>query len=322
MRCTRCIWALCLAMVVGGCQSQNATLTNPFLAADRVPPPATRTLVPGTAQPYYPGDPVPNSPAVMPPGPVPSYPPQNAPVVPPGGWNTAPPVSAASPTSSVRPVQAELPAGPIVDVGEQPVQVQNDAQHLRFTPVPLNQAPQPRQPSPVTAAAPAANWSEPTAIQVGAVGTSGSVFPEQQTGYPAPQRPVQLRAVPSGPGSRASSVDGFRPQGSSRTRSPNSSAMFSSPASSEDPGRFGYEMNYQWLRGQLAYAAPTGQWRLRYIATGQGLDALGGQVVIANPHVLVGLSPGEHVQLRGQLQTQGAGGPAVYSVSVVQRQQL
>ncbi len=44
---------------LGGCRNQQLALTNPFLAPDRVPPPATRTLLPGAAQPYYPGDPLP-----------------------------------------------------------------------------------------------------------------------------------------------------------------------------------------------------------------------------------------------------------------------
>jgi hypothetical protein len=42
-----------------GCRSRSGTIPSPFLAPDRVPPPATRTLLPGQAQPYYPGDPLP-----------------------------------------------------------------------------------------------------------------------------------------------------------------------------------------------------------------------------------------------------------------------
>lgn len=44
---------------LAGCSNQQRTSANPFMAPDRVPPPATRTIAPGTAQPYYPGDPVP-----------------------------------------------------------------------------------------------------------------------------------------------------------------------------------------------------------------------------------------------------------------------
>jgi hypothetical protein len=42
-----------------GCSHNQSGITNPFLAPDRVPPPSTRVLAPGTAQPYYPGDPLP-----------------------------------------------------------------------------------------------------------------------------------------------------------------------------------------------------------------------------------------------------------------------
>lgn len=43
-----------------GCHNQPTLgLTNPFLSPDRVPPPTTRVIMPGTAQPYYPGDALP-----------------------------------------------------------------------------------------------------------------------------------------------------------------------------------------------------------------------------------------------------------------------
>jgi hypothetical protein len=43
-----------------GCKNQSgAVAANPFLGPNRVPPPATRALLPGQAQPYYQGDPLP-----------------------------------------------------------------------------------------------------------------------------------------------------------------------------------------------------------------------------------------------------------------------
>jgi hypothetical protein len=42
-----------------GCKTPSGGVANPFLAPDRVPPPATRAIMPGQAQPYYPGDPLP-----------------------------------------------------------------------------------------------------------------------------------------------------------------------------------------------------------------------------------------------------------------------
>lgn len=51
--------AIAISCGAGGCRNQSGGAVNPFLAPDRVPPPATRSLLPGQAQPYYPGDPLP-----------------------------------------------------------------------------------------------------------------------------------------------------------------------------------------------------------------------------------------------------------------------
>jgi hypothetical protein len=51
--------ALAFSTGAVGCRNQSGAVGNPFLAPDRVPPPATRSLLPGQAQPYYPGDPLP-----------------------------------------------------------------------------------------------------------------------------------------------------------------------------------------------------------------------------------------------------------------------
>jgi hypothetical protein len=53
------IVALALLIGMTGCRSQEGGIPNPFLAPNRVPPPATRAILPGQAQPYYPGDPLP-----------------------------------------------------------------------------------------------------------------------------------------------------------------------------------------------------------------------------------------------------------------------
>jgi hypothetical protein len=61
---------LWVAIGLSGCRGQQTAMTNPFLSPDRVPPPATRTVAPGTAQPYYPGEPLPSmqsaAPATLP----------------------------------------------------------------------------------------------------------------------------------------------------------------------------------------------------------------------------------------------------------------
>ncbi|MCG8450635.1 MAG: hypothetical protein MI725_13785, partial [Pirellulales bacterium] len=197
MRCVCPTLALCLTFLLSGCRTQTATLSNPFLAPDRVPPPATRTLMPGTAQPYYPGDPVPNSPAIAPPGAVPTYAPPAGQVVPPGGWNTTPQPAAGStsrnniPTGGVRHASAEVPLGHVTTADDEPVRVQTDEHNLRFAqqapPQPVNQIP--------------STWSSPIQPQPGFSQeiTPTSAYPGQLTGYQAPvaqPRPVQIRALP------------------------------------------------------------------------------------------------------------------------------
>ena len=53
-------------LLCAGCQNQPSHFANPLYSADRVPPPATRSLAPGSAAPYYSGDPLPVIPAGSP----------------------------------------------------------------------------------------------------------------------------------------------------------------------------------------------------------------------------------------------------------------
>ncbi|MEX2169364.1 MAG: hypothetical protein WD851_08635 [Pirellulales bacterium] len=53
-------------LLCAGCQNQPSHFANPLYSADRVPPPATRSLAPGSAAPYYSGDPLPVLPAGSP----------------------------------------------------------------------------------------------------------------------------------------------------------------------------------------------------------------------------------------------------------------
>jgi S-DNA-T family DNA segregation ATPase FtsK/SpoIIIE len=54
-----CVATLFFMSAQIGCRTPSGGVANPFLAPDRVPPPATRAIMPGQAQPYYPGDPLP-----------------------------------------------------------------------------------------------------------------------------------------------------------------------------------------------------------------------------------------------------------------------
>src|SRR6185369_16391794 len=49
-----------IALALSGCRSSSTGIAgSPFMSPDRVPPPNTRVLQPGQAQPYYQGDPLP-----------------------------------------------------------------------------------------------------------------------------------------------------------------------------------------------------------------------------------------------------------------------
>lgn len=60
LSCSAIRAAIAFSFVVAGCRSSSSGVAgNPFMSPDRVPPPNTRGLLPGQAQPYYQGDPLP-----------------------------------------------------------------------------------------------------------------------------------------------------------------------------------------------------------------------------------------------------------------------
>lgn len=334
-----------MALVLfAGCRSQTTAMTNPFLAPNRVPPPATRTLLPGTAQPYYPGDPVPNTPVIgappvgfapgaTPQPTLPTYaPPQPAGVVPPGGWNTAPqPIPSGSSSRNVMPsnIQPASAVGPVV--------VQPDQQNLRFAQSATQQATQQPMlpPDPSILPTPRQGVS-PYPNQLASFQTTLPQQPFVQQSVPTGEpRQVRIRAIssnnlPTNDG-QATGVsrtrDGFRPQGSSRVRKPTMVSRLA-PRKRAPVDRFGFDPQYGWLRGQLQYAAETGLWSLQYVPgqsrvgsfEGSFEGSFGGNLTIANPQVLGELQPGDYVQLRGRVD-QNQSTP-VYYVSVVQRQRI
>jgi|GEM_PF-1541914 len=371
MRCVLCTLIVCLLV---GCSNQTLPLSNPFMAPNRVPPPATRTLLPGTAQPYYPGDPVPNSPAIgvpastyQPPapyGPAPTYSPPSTvpatPSAPPGGWNTYPqpgPVSSVpngKPSgnwlNNVRQASADVSLGPALlgpaslGVGRgESVQVPTDNESLRFaqsqqlvnTPV----TPAAYEGAQLTAgqAQQFTNWQNPVTP------TPFVQQPFVQQPPIAQQRQVSIREISSSElpyanidssPARRLGRDGFRPQGSSRTARDQAQSILrpTEPATSgrefapvqESAERFGFDPQYQWLRGQLQRSPTTGQWQLRYVPRGGNPDQFGGNVLVANPHVLGNLQPGEHVSVQGRLEMVRLDAQSVipaYKITVLQRQQ-
>ena len=296
-----------------GCRSQNTAMTNPFLAPDRVPPPATRTQLPGTAQPYYPGDPVPNSPAINPPPagyspdvtPQPgyqapsTYAPQPAGALPPGGWNgAAQPIPNGYAATNVLPT----PPGP-----------------------PMGLAPDPSiLPTPPPQVSPYPN-------QVAVYQPQPQQQFVQQAAAIGEPREVRIRAISSeGLGSNNSqsiSSDGFRPQGSSQVRKPMIADRLLLQKRDTQSNRYGFDPRYDWVRGQLQHSEETGQWTLSYEPTSTSAeDQFGGNLTVANPRVLGNLQPGDFVLLRGELvhpaPINGGATAPIYNVSVVERQRI
>jgi hypothetical protein len=360
MRSTLATLVVVAALV--GCRNQPGTMNNPFLTPDRVPPPSTRVLVPGTAQPYYPGDPLPGA-ATSPPAtlappatayPGAAYPPSSAPLTtPPGGWGAYPPQSQSTLAPSVQQASTEIPLGPTSTSDS--IRLSGDQLPLRFP------APQPQTfSSPAPLAAPAAEPITPTpatppparmpiqsilplAGNQPATSSAPATFPPN-AGAQAPQQ-LQIREVtpaeylaPPQPqvasNSAAGARDGFRPQSpESRDDAESSpSQSFRPPeirkaavADAAAVSEYGVGDNYQWLRGQLEYWPAAGQWSLRYLPAGAHADSLGGRVMIDNPQVLANLQAGEFVMVRGQLfskQTDTGATAPAYRVAVIQRQRL
>ncbi|NOY29514.1 MAG: hypothetical protein GXP28_04845 [Planctomycetes bacterium] len=313
--------AVCL---ICGCQGNTTALRNPFATPNRVPPPATRVLQPGAAQPYYPGDRLPGNPAgsVFPSGAVGTPIPGS---VPPGGWGISPQAN-ATPTPNVFPASAQIALGPVPSANGPPIQINVDQQNLRFAPAPIPGAGQGLW-NPPQAAVQTAGFQEPIA-PVTFVQAPANVAP----------REVRIRAVksPNVDLAHGTSQDGFRPQGSRliNRRKPEQPRFAPRQGVAptefgpvrEDVARFGFDPQYQWLRGQIQVSQATGQWHLRYAVAQSGPvqggpDQFGGQVLIENPHLLGGLQPGDYVQVQGRLipQPDGTGN---YTVSIVQRQRV
>ncbi len=164
----------------GGCKSQQGSASiNPFLAPNRVPPPATRSLMPGQAQPYYQGDPLPvmqtnaapaaaaTSVATAEPE-MPSAE-RNLPWTSPRG-DSAAMVAAAAPFSAPPHVQPQPVSAPIasapptaIAANEPSIAIPDDGNSLRFAPGQL--APPVNDPRPFVPNVPTAVASSQTSVQ-------------------------------------------------------------------------------------------------------------------------------------------------------------
>jgi hypothetical protein len=211
-------------LLVAGCSNQQMSASNPFMSPDRVPPPATRTIAPGTAAPYYPGDPIPAAQVAPPAAPLVAQ-------APPGFVPQGSPPVAAMAASNVAPAAAP----PTGFTNERTVAIPADNADLRFAVPPQTVPPGPAQnsaPQIAAAAAPAVvpaayNQAVPSAtedIDTNSPWRSPAVpnatSPVMQAQYSQPQQlqpaqsfqspassgqqmPVQLRAVPAPPTTQA-----------------------------------------------------------------------------------------------------------------------
>lgn len=134
-----------ILLALAGCSNQQMSASNPFMAPDRVPPPATRTIAPGTAAPYYPGDPVPAAQNIPP---SPTMVAQAQPPVAPAGIAPAAMASALQAPPNA-PAAASTPQS-LAFSNERTVAVPQDNDALRF-PLPAPPSVPPAGPPPLAA---------------------------------------------------------------------------------------------------------------------------------------------------------------------------
>jgi hypothetical protein len=218
-----------IALALSGCRSSSSGIAgSPFMSPDRVPPPNTRALAPGQAQPYYQGDPIPamQSASSRPATSIAALPNEADSRSASGrtlAW--AQPGAAApspTPTSLAPPVPAPQPQPqqPIAAANEASVAVPNDADPLRF-PLPAPQMPQ--NAAPVASAVPIPVQPQP--VQSVAVQPTPNVL---QASYNAP--------IPSAPPlPTAASAMNPPPQVASPWRSPQVAQAPATPTYSPQP---------------------------------------------------------------------------------------
>jgi len=147
----------------------------------------------------------------------------------------------------------------------------------------------------------------------------------------SPQRLRGYRGMVAGPATAAASAipaaDSIPTWTPTTATASSSNAVTPSRASlPESQGTFGYQSDYQWLRGQLEYSETARRWKLRYIprdASERKMDDFGGSVVLAGLELLCDYAPGEFVTVRGRLGDRKSGAvdfAPVYHLNQVTRQ--
>jgi hypothetical protein len=186
--------AIAMSLAAGCRNQQTGGIANPFLAPNRVTPPATRSLMPGQAQPYYPGDPIPvmQSGVVQPANgvelaaaPVPEMPSATENLAWTSPRGTAPATASAMSIPPTAAPQMSPPAPSMIASNEPTVAIPDDGNALRFAlPAPAPQEPQPFIPNgPVALAATQPPVQPQQPMQLGARPTPQDL---QQAAYTEP----------------------------------------------------------------------------------------------------------------------------------------
>jgi hypothetical protein len=325
--CAVSLWML------AGCHNQSASFNNPFVAPDRVPPPATQVLAPGSAQPYYPaGSTIPAPVGQMPP-PPPSYGGIGQPSIPPPSMptytpQTAPAIPGAYPTPGAQriPPPSSMPPAGGGAYSPSTSSVQPSSFNILQASV--------QQPIDSRPGDSGQGSMEPSASELSSLVSIPA--DKQQLRFNPPIVPVGAPATRSvsgwstvsrsPPHARQSELSPSPPIGSGVASGLGSYEKAS--AGRQAAERFGYGSRYEWLRGQLEYFHSNKQWHIRYQPRNQAgavpSDQYGGSLPVGNPHLLGELRPGDYVLVQGRLQRSdmaNSSAPWNYVVSVVQRQQ-
>jgi len=246
-----------VAILLSGCQNQGTPLANPFLAPNRVPPPATRTPSPGTAVPYYSQG---ASQQLVRPGFAQADSPANT--------NAAPQIATSN-----------------GDGGS--IRVPADGQSERFTRIATTSS---NARSQQIQQARRSELRRQGAVEIGDL-------PPAQRRTARSAAHAENENVAGNPLRDERAEDGLRWARTDENDSSAANEYAVRTASFEQPAqrtrsvarsRYRYSQDYSHLQGQLEYSAATKNWKIRYIPIDGETDEFGGSVVVLNPQALGG----------------------------------
>ncbi|HPP53001.1 MAG TPA: hypothetical protein PK777_08635, partial [Thermoguttaceae bacterium] len=171
---------------------------------------------------------------------------------------------------------------------------------------------------PVSRAAPPPTGNSSPMATSGGTGPVGSIDLASLPPSRSPSGPPPANPSSSASGGATGAVVGGGNSSASGTAGGNVSGA---PGTASSSNPYGFDPQYQWLRGVLCYSAAEGCWRLRYVPPGCTGDRLGGWVILCHPSGLAGFCSGEQVEVRGQLiyKQTGACQLPIYQVQDIRR---